>query len=130
MDLLWHVANGDSSAVWDARVRYLIEFTPETRKHLEALTARQRATVLDAAERQLTHQPTSETRHRKPMRPNRLAGWELRVGGLRACHDVVEVPRRTVVIRAVGVKDRERVRIGGQQGDHEVFQDDEDAGRG
>ena len=37
------------------------------------LAARQQAIVWDTVDEQLTHQPTVETRNRKPMRPNPLA---------------------------------------------------------
>ena len=107
---------------------YSIEYAPETAEHLRALTARQRATVLDMVERQLLHQPTVLTRSRKRMRTNPLAVWELRTAERRVYYDVVEVSRRTVIVRAVGVKERDRVRIGGRQVDHEVLQDDEDVG--
>ena len=53
-----------------------------------------------------------ETRNRKLMRPNPLAPWELRIGSLRVYYDVEEEPEPLVSIRAVGIKDRNRVRIG------------------
>jgi hypothetical protein len=56
-----------------------------------------------------------ETRNRKPMRPNPLAGWELRRGNLRAYYDVEEGTARAVSIRAVGVKLRNVVHIGGEE---------------
>ena len=46
------------------------------------------------------------------MRPNPLAPWELRVGDLRVYYDVEHRPRPTVYVRAVGVKQRNRVCIG------------------
>jgi hypothetical protein len=52
---------------------YSIEYSPEAEDHLLFLTARQQAIVLDTVDEQLTHQPTVETRNRKPMRPNPLA---------------------------------------------------------
>jgi mRNA-degrading endonuclease RelE of RelBE toxin-antitoxin system len=76
------------------------------------LTARQQAQILDAVEGQLTHQPTIETRNRKFMRPNPLAPWELRIGLLRVYYDVEDDPEPVVVVLAVGVKMRNRVRIG------------------
>ena len=91
---------------------YRIEYSPEAEEHLRFLTARQRATVLDSVDEQLTYQPTVETRNRKPMRPNPLAPWELRIGKLRGYYDVEEEPEPLVQIRAVGIKDRNRVRIG------------------
>jgi mRNA-degrading endonuclease RelE of RelBE toxin-antitoxin system len=94
---------------------YRIEYSPETDEHLRVLTARQRSTVFDAVDEQLAHQPTVETRHRKPMRPNPLAPWELRVGELRVYYDVEEEPEKLVIVLAIGVKDRSRVIIGGEE---------------
>jgi len=52
---------------------YSIEYSPDAEDHLRFLTARQQAIVLDTVDEQLTHQPTVETRNRKPMCPNPLA---------------------------------------------------------
>ena len=94
---------------------YRIEYSPEAENHLRALTARQQAIVLDAVDRQLVHQPTQVTRNRKPMRPNPVAPWQLRVGTLRVYYDVEEKPETVVYIRAVGIKARGRVLIGGEE---------------
>ncbi len=69
---------------------------------------------MDAVEERLVHDPAVETRNRKPIRPNPLAPWELRIGNLRVYYDVEEQPETAVYIRAVGIKDRNRVRIGGE----------------
>ena len=45
------------------------------------------------------------------MRPNSLAPWELRIGNLRVYYDVDE-EQELVLIRAVGIKVRNLVRIG------------------
>jgi len=71
--------------------------------------------VFDAVDEQLAHQPATETRNRKPMRPNPLAPWELRIGDLRVYYEIAEDPEAAVTILAVGVKDRNRVRIGGKE---------------
>ncbi len=89
-----------------------IEYSPDAEEHLRALTARQQRIVLDTVDNQLAHHPTRETRNRKPMRPNPMAPWELRIGNLRVYYDVEEEPEPVVYIRAVGVKERNRVRIG------------------
>jgi mRNA-degrading endonuclease RelE of RelBE toxin-antitoxin system len=94
---------------------HCIEYTEEASQHLRGLTAAQRVLVLDAVDEQLTHQATVATRNRKPMRPNSLAMWELRLGELRVYYDVVAEPESTVVIRAVGVKIRNRVFIDGKE---------------
>src|SRR5713226_3854086 len=93
---------------------YRIEYSPDAEDHLRALTARQQAIVLDAVNEQLTHQPTTHTRNRKSMRPNRLAPWELRVGNLRVYYDVEEDPEAVVQVRAVGIKRRSQIEIGGE----------------
>ncbi len=89
-----------------------IDYSPVAEDHLRVLTARQQKTVLDTVDEQLTYQPTVETRNRKLMRPNPLAPWELRIGQLRVYYDVEEEPEPVVVILAVGVKERNLVRIG------------------
>jgi mRNA-degrading endonuclease RelE of RelBE toxin-antitoxin system len=97
---------------------YEIRFSDEAADHLAALTARQRATLLDSAARQLLHQPAVETRHRKRMEPGRegfVAPWELRVGNLRLYYETHEIPDRLVVVVAVGVKVRNRLRIAGRE---------------
>jgi hypothetical protein len=70
---------------------------------------------LDAVDEQLAHQPTVETRNRKPMRPNPVAPWELRVGDLRVYYEVSDTPEPVVLIRAIGVKEHNVVRIGGEE---------------
>jgi mRNA-degrading endonuclease RelE of RelBE toxin-antitoxin system len=81
---------------------------------LRYLTARQQVIVLDTVDEQLMYQPTVETKNRKPMRPNPLAPWELRIGDLRVYYDVEDEPEPVVYINAVGVKERNQVRIAGE----------------
>ena len=94
------------------RRRYRIEYTDQAVEHLRGLGAHQRAAVLDSVEVQLAHEPTVPTRNRKLLRANPVAPWELRIGTMRVYFDVVEVPRAVVTVRAVGIKVRERIRIG------------------
>ncbi len=91
---------------------YRIEYSPDAEDHLRLLTARQQAIVVDTVDRQLIDKPTVVTRNRKPMRPNPMAPWELRIGNLRVYYDVEEEPEAVVYIRAVGVKQGNLVRIG------------------
>jgi mRNA-degrading endonuclease RelE of RelBE toxin-antitoxin system len=86
-------------------------------RHLAKLTARQRTTVLDVVALKLMHEPTVPTRSRKRLRENEVAPWELRIGDIRVYFDVEEDPEAVVTIRAVGVKTRERVVIGGEEVD-------------
>ena len=87
---------------------YRIEYSLETGDHFQALTARRRALVFDAVDEQLAHEPAMETRNRKPMRPNPVAPWELRVRELRVYYDIAEQPEQLVTILAVGVKKPQR----------------------
>jgi mRNA-degrading endonuclease RelE of RelBE toxin-antitoxin system len=100
-------------------VPYEIDFADSAIDHLRALTARERSTVLDAIEDQLSHEPLVETRNRKLLRPNPIATWELRVAALRVFYDVaaaepVSGTRSLVRILAVGRKERDALRIAGK----------------
>jgi mRNA-degrading endonuclease RelE of RelBE toxin-antitoxin system len=96
-------------------VSYRIEYSPEAVDHLAELTARQWATVLDLVPRQLAHEPTVTTRNRARMRPNPTAHCRLRMGDLRVYYDVIESPERIVVVKAVGIKVRDRVLVGREE---------------
>jgi mRNA-degrading endonuclease RelE of RelBE toxin-antitoxin system len=98
---------------------YEIDFADTAIDHLRALTARERSTVIDAIEDQLSHEPLVETRNRKLLRPNPIATWELRVGALRVFYDVAVTatgPATLPVVRilAIGRKERDILRIGGK----------------
>ncbi len=91
---------------------YRVEYAPEAEDHLRALTAQQRAIILDTVDEQLQYQPTVQTRNRKPLRPNLLAPWELRIGTLRVYYSVTETPEPVVYIHAIGIKKGNQVWIG------------------
>lgn len=94
---------------------FLIEYSPDAEEHLRALTTRQQTVVLDSVDEQLVYQPDVETRNRKPMRPNPVAPWELRIGDLRVYYDIARDPENSVLIRAVGIKKGNSVWIGGEE---------------
>ena len=104
---------------------YEIRFAQCVRDHLKFLTAAEGSVLLNAIREQLTHEPLVETRHRKPLRPNPLAPWELRAGSLRAFYEArsaerkpadreLEAPADVVYVLAVGKKDRSVLRIAGE----------------
>jgi hypothetical protein len=71
--------------------------------------------VLDLVARNLTYQPTcADARAEGPKRECR-APWELRIGDLRVYYEVKDDPERVVVVKAVGVKERNRVLIRGEE---------------
>ena len=94
---------------------YAVEFAQSVEDHFRPLTARDRTTVLAAINRQLLHEPLKEARHRKPLRPNPIAPWELRVGQLRVFYEVLGTESGVVRILAVGRKRRNVLMIGDKE---------------
>lgn len=92
---------------------YRIEYSPAAVDHLRGLLAAEQRIVVDSVDEQLRDQPGLETRNRKLMRPNPVAPWELRIGALRVYYEI-EMLETVVHILAVGVKERDVVRIGGE----------------
>ena len=97
------------------RLRYALSFAPEAIEHLAAIESKYHGLLRRTIREQLTQTPTGESRNRKPLRPNPIAPWELRVGDLRIFYEVAASPASVVHILAVGIKDRNIVRIGGQE---------------
>jgi mRNA-degrading endonuclease RelE of RelBE toxin-antitoxin system len=99
-------------------VPYTVEFAESVEAQLKALPARDRATVLTSIDRQLRGEPLRETRNRKPLRPNPIAPWELRVGELRVFYEVAQPDEGNdgvVRILAVGRKRRTVLTIGDKE---------------
>jgi len=96
-------------------VAYEVRFADDVKEHLRALTVPERSVALEAIERQLPYEPLVETRNRKPLRPNPIAPWELRVGKLRVFYEVVAGEPSLVRILAVGKKDRNILRVAGRE---------------
>jgi mRNA-degrading endonuclease RelE of RelBE toxin-antitoxin system len=98
-------------------VAYVFAYSNDAVEHIRMLPANRRAFVVSELERRLLDQPTVETRNRKRMDPDKrmyIAPWELRLGDLRVYY-AVEDDRHRVVILAVGIKQRERLFIGGRE---------------
>jgi mRNA-degrading endonuclease RelE of RelBE toxin-antitoxin system len=97
-------------------MEYLIEYADSVGDQLRALTARQRVIILTAIGEQLLHEPIVETRNRKPLRPNPIAPWELRVDRFRVFYDVDASGEAPVVrVLAVGEKEGNTLRIAGKE---------------
>ena len=67
-----------------------------------------------ALESLLSHEPTTETRNRKRLRPNELAEWELRVGAFRVFFDVL-ADDEIVKVVAIGRKQGNDLFIHGEE---------------
>lgn len=93
---------------------YGIIFSPDALDQLRDFPVRQQRLIVDTITEQLTYEPAAITRNRKPMRPNPIAPWELRIGELRVYYDIELEPELIVNIRAIGFKERNQVSISGE----------------
>jgi mRNA-degrading endonuclease RelE of RelBE toxin-antitoxin system len=80
---------------------FQITITAEAELHLLALSAREQRIVRAAVEARLIYDPTVPTNAIKKLRPNPLAGYELRVRNLRVLYNV---EGNEVVLLLVGRK--------------------------
>jgi mRNA-degrading endonuclease RelE of RelBE toxin-antitoxin system len=99
--------------------RFTIVYAPITRSHLRQLEAKYYSLIRDSVNEQLSFEPTTETRNRKPIKRPVLfmATWELRFGPnnrFRVYYDV-DLEQSIVSILAIGVKDGNRIVIGGKE---------------
>lgn len=70
--------------------------------------------ILDAIEEQLSTQPAVSTKNRKPLRPNELSEWELRIGKYRVFYDIF-AESNMVKIKAIGWKEHNILFIRGKE---------------
>jgi mRNA-degrading endonuclease RelE of RelBE toxin-antitoxin system len=101
------------------RGEYTVTFAPEALDHLDAIERKLHGVIESAIDEQLVFLPDKETRNRKPLeQPAPFeATWELRCGPgnrFRVLYDV-DSEDRTVHVLAIGVKDRNRLFIGGEE---------------
>jgi len=94
-------------------LRYRIEYSQEAVDHLEVFTARDQAIIVDAVDRQLANEPLKETGNRKPMRPNPITPWELRIGTFRVYQPALFMTVRREIAQSrceTGMRSREAPR--------------------
>jgi mRNA-degrading endonuclease RelE of RelBE toxin-antitoxin system len=96
------------------RPPYVLVITDRALEDLRYLHKNDRATVMDAMDEQLQSQPLTPTRNRKPLRPNELASWQIRVGCHRVFYDVDEAQGK-VFINAIGWKEHNKLFIRGKE---------------
>lgn len=101
------------------RPRFDIVFAPETLDHLDAIQRSHHKLIQVTVEEQLSFVPEQETRNRKPLeRPAPFgATWELRFGPAHCLRVFYEIDFRTrsVQVLAIGVKERNKLFIGGEE---------------
>lgn len=93
---------------------FRVTFAPEAINELQSLRAFHPKQVIAGIESQLVPEPIRETRHRKRLRPNQLAEWEVRVGKFRIFYDV-SPDDEVVRVIAIGHKQGNALFIRGEQ---------------
>jgi len=98
---------------------FTINLTMGAEGDLRWFVAYAQRVILDGIELHSRYQPTAGTRRIKTLRPNPIAGWELRLGDYRVLYDVDE-SRRNVTVLVIGEKQGNRFLVQGQEyADHE-----------
>ena len=101
------------------RAKFTLSFAPQAIEHFDLIDSKYHGLLRRMINQQLTHTPNEETRNRKPLdQPAPFgASWELRCGPdnrFRVFYEVDSAAREVRVL-AVGVKDRNRLLIGGEE---------------
>ena len=103
------------------RDSYELIYDPEVGRQISKLGRKYHSLIRQQIEEQLSYEPDTETRNRKPLlRPSVLgSAWELRFGPENRFRVFYRVnrTRRQVYILAVGVKIKNRLLIGGEEFD-------------
>ncbi len=95
-------------------MRFKPEFSDSALDDLRYYRKFEQTLIVDQIEVQLSFEPLRETRNRKPLEPNDLADWELRVGVYRVFYDV-DVVAPAVKIKAIGHKEHNVLYIRGKE---------------
>ena len=91
-----------------------LEITDSALGDLDYFKKFEQRLILDEIETQLFVEPLTQTRNRKPLRPNDLSEWELRIDKYRVFYDV-DIESNTVTVKAVGWKEHNRLFIRGKE---------------
>jgi len=101
------------------QLKFDLIFAPETIDHLDAIERKFHRLIQTTIGEQLRFTPERETRNRKPVeQPAPFeATWELRFGPQNRFRVFYEVDNeeRTVQVLAIGIKDGNRLFIGGEE---------------
>jgi mRNA-degrading endonuclease RelE of RelBE toxin-antitoxin system len=95
-------------------MRFALEFTDSALEDLGFFRKYEQNIILDEIDVQLIQEPAKESRRRKPMEPNELADWELRIGDYRVFYDI-DTEEATVKIKAIGWKEHNRLFLRGEE---------------
>ena len=92
-------------------MNFSIRLTDSAMEDLDFFRKNERRIIADGIALFLAQDANVETRRRKPLRPNRLAQWELRLGDYRVFYDFEESTIMKIV--AVGHKEHNDLYIRG-----------------
>jgi mRNA-degrading endonuclease RelE of RelBE toxin-antitoxin system len=93
---------------------YEIELSGNAVKDLEYFKKFERNVIVTGVEQNLIYEPSIETKNRKPLRPNDLANWELRIDMYRVFYNIVEEEQKVEIV-AVGWKKHNKLFIRGKE---------------
>jgi mRNA-degrading endonuclease RelE of RelBE toxin-antitoxin system len=101
------------------RSRFTLSFAPHAIEHLDLIDSEYHGLLRRTINEQLTYTPTEQTRNRKSLDQPAPFGatWELRCGPdnrFRVFYEVDSTAQEVQVL-AIGVKDRNRLLIGGEE---------------
>ena len=99
------------------RRRFELEITRDALAHVKFLPRKDHGLVLRALRISLSTEPFKETRNRKPLTLPAPFGahWELRFGPANRYRAFYTLDGETILVLAIGVKERERLLIGGRE---------------
>jgi hypothetical protein len=101
------------------RRKFTIAFAPETVEHMDHIELKYHSFIERTIDQQLQYSPQKATRNRKPLDEPAFSGatWELRLrpsNQFRVFYEV-NAAAMEVQVLAIGVKERERLFIGGKE---------------
>jgi len=91
-----------------------LEFTQSALNDLRYFKKKEQNLILDSIEKNLLEKPLLKTRNRKPLRPNDVSSWELRIDKYRVFFDV-ESETKKVKVKMVGWKEHNRLIVQGKE---------------
>jgi mRNA-degrading endonuclease RelE of RelBE toxin-antitoxin system len=110
---------GGSAVAVAKKKPFSLIFAPVVHGHLAVIDAKYDSLIRQKIQEQLTHEPDVETRNRKPVRSPAAfqAEWELRFGPNNRFRIFYQIDREQSEVRivAIGVKDRNRLIVGGEE---------------
>jgi mRNA-degrading endonuclease RelE of RelBE toxin-antitoxin system len=101
------------------RPKFDLIFAPETVQHMKVIDREHHSLIQRTIDQQLQTAPGTQTRNRKQLETPApfAATWELRFGPnnrFRVLYEIDE-KQKMVSILAIGIKDRDRLLIGGKE---------------